>query len=40
MLELIPDAQLAVLPDATHVGMIRRPEQVLAIIAPFLGPPD
>lgn len=40
MLELIPDARLAVLPDATHVEMIRRPEQVLAIIAPFLGPAD
>jgi pimeloyl-ACP methyl ester carboxylesterase len=36
LLELIPDAQLAILPGATHVEVIRRPEQVLAMIAPFL----
>jgi pimeloyl-ACP methyl ester carboxylesterase len=36
MLELIPSAQLAVLPDATHVGMTRRPDQMLTMIAPFL----
>jgi len=39
LLELIPDAQLAILPGATHVEMIRRPEQILAMIAPFLDPP-
>jgi pimeloyl-ACP methyl ester carboxylesterase len=36
MLELIPNAQLAVLPGATHVEMTRRPDQVLAKIVPFL----
>jgi hypothetical protein len=30
------DAQLAVLPWATHVGVTRRPSQVLALITPFL----
>jgi pimeloyl-ACP methyl ester carboxylesterase len=38
MRELIPDAQLAILPGATHVEMTRRPEQVPAMIAPFLDP--
>jgi pimeloyl-ACP methyl ester carboxylesterase len=36
MLELIPNAQLAILPGATHVEMTRRADQMLAIIAPFL----
>jgi pimeloyl-ACP methyl ester carboxylesterase len=36
LLNLVPDAQLAVLPGATHVGVTRRPNQVLAMIAPFL----
>jgi pimeloyl-ACP methyl ester carboxylesterase len=36
MFELLPDAQLAVLPGTTHVGMIRRPGEVLALITPFL----
>jgi pimeloyl-ACP methyl ester carboxylesterase len=40
MLELIPDAQLAIIPGATHVEMIRRPGQLLAMIAPFLDPAD
>lgn len=35
-LELIPDAQLAVLPGATHVDVSRRPRQLLALSAPFL----
>jgi pimeloyl-ACP methyl ester carboxylesterase len=35
-LDLIPDAQLAILPGATHVEVTRRPNQVLAMIAPFL----
>jgi len=33
---LLPDAQLAVLPGTTHVGMTRRTDQVLASITPFL----
>jgi pimeloyl-ACP methyl ester carboxylesterase len=35
-LDLIPDAQLAILPGATHVEVTRRPHQVLAMINPFL----
>jgi pimeloyl-ACP methyl ester carboxylesterase len=34
--ELLPNAQLAVLPGTTHVGVIRRPGEVLALITPFL----
>jgi pimeloyl-ACP methyl ester carboxylesterase len=33
----LPDAQLAVLPGTTHVGVIRRPGEVLALITPFLS---
>jgi pimeloyl-ACP methyl ester carboxylesterase len=36
LFELLPDAQLAVLPGTTHVGVTRRPGAVLALIAPFL----
>jgi pimeloyl-ACP methyl ester carboxylesterase len=36
MFELLPDAQLAVLPGATHVGVTRRPAEVLALVTPFL----
>jgi pimeloyl-ACP methyl ester carboxylesterase len=36
MFELLPDAQLAVLPGTTHVGVMRRSGQVLALITPFL----
>ena len=36
MFELLPDAQLAVLPGTTHVGVTRRPGEVLALITPFL----
>lgn len=36
MFQLIPDAQLAVLPDCLHVDMTRRPGQVLAMVGPFL----
>ena len=36
MFELLPNAQLAVLPGTTHVGVTRRPGQVLALITPFL----
>jgi len=38
MFELIPHAQLAVLPDTTHIGVTRRAEQVLALVRPFLKP--
>jgi pimeloyl-ACP methyl ester carboxylesterase len=37
MFELLPDAQLAMLPGTTHVGATRRPREVLALITPFLG---
>jgi pimeloyl-ACP methyl ester carboxylesterase len=33
---LLPDAQLAVLPGTTHVGVSQRPDAVLALIGPFL----
>jgi pimeloyl-ACP methyl ester carboxylesterase len=33
---LLPDAQLAVLPGTTHVGLSRRPAETLALITPFL----
>jgi pimeloyl-ACP methyl ester carboxylesterase len=36
MFELLPNAQLAVLPGTTHVGVTRRPSEVLALITPFL----
>jgi hypothetical protein len=36
MFELLPDAQLAVLPGTTHVGVTRRPGEVLALVTPFL----
>jgi len=34
--ELLPDAQLAVLPATTHVDLTRRPGEMLALITPFL----
>jgi len=37
MFELLPNAQLAVLPGTTHVGVTRRPGEVFALITPFLG---
>jgi len=37
MFELLPNAQLAVLPGTTHVGVTRRSSEVLALITPFLG---
>jgi len=37
MFELLPDGQLAVLPGTTHVGVMRRPSEVLALITSFLG---
>jgi pimeloyl-ACP methyl ester carboxylesterase len=33
---LLPNAQLAVLPGTTHVGVTRRPDQVLGLITSFL----
>jgi len=33
---LLPNAQLAVLPGTTHLGLTRRPGEVLAAITPFL----
>jgi pimeloyl-ACP methyl ester carboxylesterase len=34
--ELLPDAQLAVLPGTTHVGVPQRSDAILALITPFL----
>ena len=39
LMDLLPDAQLAVLPGATHVGVTRRPAEVLAAITRFLDGP-
>jgi pimeloyl-ACP methyl ester carboxylesterase len=36
LFELLPNAQLAVLPGTTHIGLTRRPVEVLALITPFL----
>jgi len=36
LFELLPNAQLAVLPGTTHVGVTRRSGEVLALITPFL----
>jgi pimeloyl-ACP methyl ester carboxylesterase len=36
MFEILPNAQLAVLPATTHVGVTRRPGEVLALITQFL----
>ena len=33
---LLPNAQLAVLPGTTHIGVTRRPGEVFALITPFL----
>lgn len=33
---LLPHAQLAVLPGTTHMDLLRRPAEVLALITPFL----
>jgi pimeloyl-ACP methyl ester carboxylesterase len=38
MFELLPDAQLAVLPDTTHIDVTRRPGPLLAVLTPFLDP--
>jgi pimeloyl-ACP methyl ester carboxylesterase len=39
LLGLLPDAQLAVLPGTTHVGVTRRPAEVLALTSRFLDAP-
>ena len=36
MFELLPDAQLAVLPGTTHMGVSQRPAEVFALITRFL----
>ena len=36
LFELLPNAQLAVLPGTTHMGITRRSEQLLAFVTPFL----
>jgi hypothetical protein len=36
MLELFPDAELAVLPGTTHMQVIRRTDVLLALVEPFL----
>jgi pimeloyl-ACP methyl ester carboxylesterase len=40
MFGLLPNAQLAVLPGTTHMGVLRRPDAVLALITPFLDEPS
>jgi pimeloyl-ACP methyl ester carboxylesterase len=37
LFQLLPNAQLAVLPGTAHIGVTRRPAEVLALITPFLG---
>ena len=37
MQNLIPDARLAVLPDTTHMGLLRRPDRLLPLVEEFLG---
>jgi pimeloyl-ACP methyl ester carboxylesterase len=36
LIELLPDAQLAVLPGTTHFDVTRRPDEVFALISSFL----
>ena len=36
MHELIPDSRLAVLPDTTHVGLMRRIDLVMPMVESFL----
>jgi pimeloyl-ACP methyl ester carboxylesterase len=37
LFELLPNAQLAVLPGTTHIGIMRRPAEMLALISQFLS---
>jgi pimeloyl-ACP methyl ester carboxylesterase len=39
MFELLPNAQLAVLPGSTHMGVSQRPGELLALITAFLDAP-
>ena len=39
LFQLLPGAQLAILPNTTHVGVTRRPAELLALITPFLDAP-
>jgi pimeloyl-ACP methyl ester carboxylesterase len=36
MFEVLPQAELGVLPGTTHMGVTQRPDQVLALVLPFL----
>ena len=36
LFDLLPDVQLAVLPGTTHVGVMRRSGELLALVTPFL----
>ena len=36
---LLPDARLAVLPGTAHIDVMRRPDELLALITPFLDAP-
>ena len=38
MFKQIPDAELAVLPGTTHIGVTRNADRVLAMVRPFLEP--
>jgi pimeloyl-ACP methyl ester carboxylesterase len=40
MFDLLPNAQLAVLPGTTHMGVMRRSDRVLALVTPFLDEPS
>ncbi|MFD8234703.1 alpha/beta fold hydrolase [Streptomyces sp. NPDC059696] len=37
MRDLIPDARLAVLPETTHMALMRRTELLLPMLEEFLG---
>jgi pimeloyl-ACP methyl ester carboxylesterase len=39
LLDLPPDARLAVLPATTHIGVTQQPRELLALITPFLDAP-
>jgi hypothetical protein len=34
---LLPDAQLAVMPATTHIGVMRSVDRLLPLVLPFLG---
>jgi pimeloyl-ACP methyl ester carboxylesterase len=38
MFKQIPDAELAVLPGTTHIGVTRHAHRALAMVRPFLAP--